>query len=62
MGKWLGQQRSLSGVGEFVVLYGIVGIIRMERPSQPRMRDEERREYVMMPCIRMGGLKGIEMG
>ena len=29
MGRQLGQQHSLSGVGGFVVLYGMVGIIRM---------------------------------
>ena len=29
MGEWLDQQHNLRGMGEFVVLYGIVGIIRM---------------------------------
>ena len=30
VGKGFGQQCSLDGMGEFVVLYGIVGIIRRE--------------------------------
>jgi len=53
-GKGIGQQCSLGGVGEFVVLYGIVGIIRMERSPHPGRKekpcddgDGERREYVI---------------
>ena len=33
VGKRIDQQCSLGGMEEFVVLYGIVGIIRMERSS-----------------------------
>lgn len=58
-------------MGEFVVLYGIVGIIRMGWLSWPRMEetndvsnnaDGERRGCVVMSYIRMDGLKGNERG
>jgi hypothetical protein len=40
VGKGLGQQHSLSDVGEFAVVYStVVGIIRMEGSSQPRMKE-----------------------
>ena len=60
VGKGIGEQCILGGMGEFVVLYGIVGIIRMERPSQPGV---EKKNNVMVmgngentckSCIRLG--------
>jgi len=69
--KGLGRRHSISGIEESAVLCGVVGIIRMNGSSRPKMKevngvpndaDEEGGEYVVVSCIRMGGLKGIGRG